>query len=585
MHVATAAIVTWATSLPVSAADQVPSPRPAAPLWSGFYAGAHVGAAGGTASFSDPFGPSLFGDNVTTPAFLAGLQLGYNWRLAPRWVAGIEADASYLDGDGTYTCLQSSVTLIGSNCSVKPRALATLTGRLGYLVDPAGRTLVYGKGGLAWSASDVSISPGNAFLSYNNPAVPLTGEPLLQGDATSLASRAWGWTIGAGVEHALSPAWSLKAEYGYHRFQGRHIATPATSDITVDGVVTQIGSSTAKVTQDLHVFKLGVNYHFGHDPASAWGDTAAAIPVKAPAPAVLPGWEFEGGVRYWYSSGRSQNENEAAPGVVLSRLTYGRMPAHSGELFGRIDMPQNIFVKGFIGLGSITGGTHNDEDWGLDAGLPGVPAPTAYEVTQSDLSGSLKYATADLGFNLLRNPDGKIGVFVGYNTFESTMNAFGCSQMVQPLSGICSPPMSSGTFTLTQNDRWQSLRLGVAAEARVFDRFTISGDVAYLPYAQFRGQDTHRLRQPVAYFPQEGRGRGVQAELILSYQATENFSLGIGGRYWAVWSTDATQSCSGGCGFDPATQLPITSSPPGVYKTNAERYGMFVQGAYRFGAR
>ena len=45
---------------------------PASPAWSwtGFYGGVHVGAAAGTANFADPFGSSIFGDNVTTPGFL-----------------------------------------------------------------------------------------------------------------------------------------------------------------------------------------------------------------------------------------------------------------------------------------------------------------------------------------------------------------------------------------------------------------------------------------------------------------------------------------------------------------------------------
>jgi hypothetical protein len=51
---------------------------PRAWFWTGFYGGGHVGAAAGTANFTDPFGSSIFGDNVTTSAFLAGGQIGYN---------------------------------------------------------------------------------------------------------------------------------------------------------------------------------------------------------------------------------------------------------------------------------------------------------------------------------------------------------------------------------------------------------------------------------------------------------------------------------------------------------------------------
>src|SRR4029077_20745062 len=65
-----------------AAADLPLPPRAPAWSWSGFYLGGSAGAAAGTATFSDPEGPSVFGDKVNTAAFLAGLQLGYNWQVA-----------------------------------------------------------------------------------------------------------------------------------------------------------------------------------------------------------------------------------------------------------------------------------------------------------------------------------------------------------------------------------------------------------------------------------------------------------------------------------------------------------------------
>jgi opacity protein-like surface antigen len=63
--------------------------------WSGPYVGGHVGAAAGTTDFADPFGTSVFSEKVSTPTFLGGGQIGYNWQ-PPRspWVLGVEADAS-----------------------------------------------------------------------------------------------------------------------------------------------------------------------------------------------------------------------------------------------------------------------------------------------------------------------------------------------------------------------------------------------------------------------------------------------------------------------------------------------------------
>ena len=35
-----------------------------------------------------------------------------------------------------------------------------------------------------------------------------------------------GWTVGTGVEHAITPAWSVKLEYDYAGFGGEALTTP-----------------------------------------------------------------------------------------------------------------------------------------------------------------------------------------------------------------------------------------------------------------------------------------------------------------------------------------------------------------------
>jgi hypothetical protein len=98
------ATVAHAADLPVKA----PPPAAAPWSWSGFYVGGQVGGLVGTSTFSNPYDQSVFGGYVTTPAFLSGLQLGYNWTVAPRWVVGLEADGDYLVSNGTSTCASGS---------------------------------------------------------------------------------------------------------------------------------------------------------------------------------------------------------------------------------------------------------------------------------------------------------------------------------------------------------------------------------------------------------------------------------------------------------------------------------------------
>jgi opacity protein-like surface antigen len=559
---------------PVNAADlPLAPPKIAAPSWSwqGFYVGGHIGAAAGATTFSDPFGSSLIGDKVTTPGFLAGGQLGYDWLVAPQWIVGLEAAAGALDShDGTNTCMQASVTIIGSNCEVMPRALASFTARLGFLPDAKGHTLVYGKAGGAWTRADITINPNKSFLSTTFPQAIFPGAP------TNERTSAWGWTIGGGIEQALAPAWSLSLDYRYYRFATTRVSSPNTINVTQAAEFSEIPGSPSSVTQYLHIIELGLNYHWGADPGAIWTEAlarnTAPMPVKArPLPAPM-GWDVDAGVRYWYSTGKSKSTSGVDS--LTSQLTYDNMTGHSGEVFARLDTPPNVFAKGFIGGGAITTGKMNDEDWGLVPEPP--PVPTPFEVTQSNVSGSLKYATADVGFNVLRNRDAKIGPFIGYNYFHQTMNTFGCVQLVLPGSA-CDPPVASNILTVTQADTWQSLRIGIAAETVVGDRFSLSGDVAYLPHAHFTGLDTHSLRQPVTLFPEDGTGHGVQAEVILSYLVTETLTLGVGARYWSMWTTNASQTCTGAC-----LGAVVTTEPPSPITTSTQRYGMFAQLAYRF---
>lgn len=109
----------------------------------------------------------------------------------------------------------------------------------------------------------------------------------------------------------------------------------------------------------------------------------------------------------------------------------------------------------------------------------------------------------------------------------------------------------------------------------LLDRLKLSADVAYLPYTKFVGRDDHLLRAHSTWFDQQGTGRGVQLELILSYLVTDNFSIGVGARYWAMWTTSGTFTCTG-CG-----DVGVTIGPD-AGKFNTERYGMFVQAGYKY---
>jgi opacity protein-like surface antigen/outer membrane protease len=545
----------------VSAADMPVKAVPPIAVynWTGFYVGVHVGAGLGFSEFSDPYGASIFGDTVRTPAFLLGAQAGYNWQ-APgsNWVWGVEGDLSWLLAEGTNTCFTGFAPVPGfgigmitsSNCRARPDLTGTLIARLGLATGSGGRTLLYLKGGAAFLHNRLDATTNFGFGVF-----PIT--------ATSNEPTSWGWTIGAGIEQAVAPAWSVKLEYDYLNFADASFTSPGTFTTTpgIVGFFVPVAGAPVTVRQDMHQVKIGLNYHFNNN--GPWASSSYA--AYAAAPPAMGGWAFEFGGRYWYSSGRFQKDLPAGNVSSLnlvSRLTYDDLTAHSGELFGRIDSPFNVFLKGFVGGGRITNGHMNDEDWGLFAGVV-----TAYSNTISNLSATnMNYATVDLGFDFMKGPAYKVGAFVGWNHIYEQYAATDCNQIATPASGICSP-MISGVPVITETDKWDSLRLGLATEFWPWPQVKVAGDLAFLPYVKFTGTDNHWLRALV--IDETGRGYGVQTEAIVSYYVTPAFSVGLGGRYWAMWTTSGNDAFNG---------VPIDRNDTYRY----ERWGAFLQAAYRF---
>jgi iron complex outermembrane receptor protein len=154
--------------------------------WTGVYLGVNGGFTFGTSDWTDSV-TGTSSDYFDTSGFVFGGTLGANYQ-AGSWVVGVEADGDWADshGFGTFTTTSTS-GLCAAGCLTKNTWLATARGRAGYAFD---RFLVYGTGGAAF---------GNIQANFSL-------------DPVSSATEA-GWTAGAGVEVAVAPHWSAKAEY------------------------------------------------------------------------------------------------------------------------------------------------------------------------------------------------------------------------------------------------------------------------------------------------------------------------------------------------------------------------------------
>jgi outer membrane immunogenic protein len=168
--------------------------------WDGPYIGGNVGF--GSTDFNttaSAFGTSV-ASSVTGSGVGGGVQAGYNKQFGT-FVLGLETDF-----DGT------SISNTTDAVSTKLTWFGTTRVRAGFLLTPV--LLFYGTGGVAYGHSEVS------------------------GLGASTTVPGVGWAAGAGVQYALTPQWSVGAEYLH---------------VELDGPSANLGplTTSTKVTTDL----------------------------------------------------------------------------------------------------------------------------------------------------------------------------------------------------------------------------------------------------------------------------------------------------------------------------------------------
>ena len=216
-----------AADLPVRPAPAPTAPVPYAPAaiynWTGFYLGGHLGAGFSDSSWGDP--SATVNNTFNSGAgLLGGAQVGGNLQFN-MLVVGVE-------GDFSWTGLKSSgADSIGNAINTNVNWTSTITGRIGAAFD---RLMVYGKGGVAF-AQDRS------------------GFTDLLGNSASANFMRTGWTVGAGLEYAITRNLSARIEYDFLGFgaQVLNFTTPATP----------LYKSNASL--NVQEVKAGLNLRFG----------------------------------------------------------------------------------------------------------------------------------------------------------------------------------------------------------------------------------------------------------------------------------------------------------------------------------
>jgi opacity protein-like surface antigen/outer membrane receptor protein involved in Fe transport len=204
-------------------------PTKAAPApayrWTGPYVGANFGGAFSYEDVTTPIGVSA----TNSTGVLGGLQFGYNYKLAPTWQVGIEAELDWTSAQGKTNFIDPAGTASLSVTS-DHNWYGTLSSRVGYVTGPL---MLYGKAGAAWMNADYRLEVNSG----------------VDGATVANTTRT-GWNVGAGLEYMLGSRWSAKLEYDYLDFGSNTL-----------GFVNPFGNS-ATVKTAVNEVKAGVNYHF-----------------------------------------------------------------------------------------------------------------------------------------------------------------------------------------------------------------------------------------------------------------------------------------------------------------------------------
>lgn len=308
-----AAALALAAIPPAGAADLPPRNQPASPplifTWTGLYLGFNGGYAWAA---SDPitistvnlydsstlkFGAaSAAGATGTVAArldgFFFGGQLGYNWQFADRLIVGVEADVQGLGVRGgrgqntVYPAQRNGAAATSMKLDRDLEFLGTARGRLGYAVAPT--LMAYATGGLAYGGANLSggvsqnLSPG------------LLLSDTVRGDHFDILT---GWTVGGGVEMALTRNLSGKLEYLYYDLGQLWLSNPS---LHHDNLVTQAtvvaDATSAHTRYSGHILRAGLNYRFDFSSPETAGSAATPlfaspkfVPVERPR---FEDWKF-----------------------------------------------------------------------------------------------------------------------------------------------------------------------------------------------------------------------------------------------------------------------------------------------------
>jgi outer membrane immunogenic protein len=165
--------------------------------WAGLYLGINGGGGWGHANLNQSIG------STTLTGGLIGGHAGYNWQFGSV-VVGVEgdADAAFLSKSVPVIAVNAAGAGVATTVTEKNDMLASVRGRLGYVIAP--QVLAYGTGGVGFGHFKVADTVGDAF-----------------------STDQLGWVAGGGLEYKFWGPWIGRVEYLHYGFDTKTLPLPA----------------------------------------------------------------------------------------------------------------------------------------------------------------------------------------------------------------------------------------------------------------------------------------------------------------------------------------------------------------------
>jgi len=277
----------------------------------------------------------------------------------------------------------------------------------------------------------------------------------------------------------------------------------------------------------LAIVAVATNWCGGGEPAV---EAKPGIPIVTIIPVEEPPFKIK--AQYWRSDGTAMFRDigfDPAIGTWESELEYpldGNYFIFGAEysfLAGR----SRFAVDLNYGFSEDIDGTTKDWDW-----VSWDPEPLIF--AESDTDANSDFFNANVYYRLWGwGPRNSVDVFVGYHNQEHSFT----NRNVR----ILTPEFFTASGKVAEYEmKFNGVRAGLRMEMALAQRLSILANVAFIPYLDVDTDGRWVLRD--ISFSQSADGYGVDFDLLLEVEITQNVSLIGGFKYMCLRATDGEES-------------------------------------------